>query len=61
MYNVQGNFLSLEEMMEQLEIGRNTAYRLLKEKKVKAFRIGSRWKIPATAVNDYIFHEQHST
>lgn len=37
-----------------LNIGRNTAYTLIKTKKLKAFKIGKSWKIPASSVEEYI-------
>ncbi len=46
--------LSLEELCEQLSIGKNAAYELLRSGKIKAFRINRIWKIPQTSVNEYI-------
>jgi len=46
--------LTVEELMELLYIGKNTAYRLLKSGEIRAFRIGRVWKIPREAVTDYI-------
>lgn len=46
--------LSLEELCEILAIGKNVAYRLLTEKKIKAFKIGKKWKIPKNSVKDFI-------
>ncbi|MBE6106815.1 helix-turn-helix domain-containing protein [Anaerovibrio lipolyticus] len=46
--------LSLEELCEQLSIGKNAAYELLRSGKIKAFRIKRIWKIPQTSVNEYI-------
>lgn len=43
-----------EELSEILAVGKNTAYRLLNEGKISAFRIGRIWKIPRKAVWDYI-------
>ena len=40
--------------MELLYIGKNTAYQLLNEGQIKAFRIGNTWKIPKAAVEEYI-------
>ena len=45
--------LSLEELCEQLSIGKNAAYELLRSGKIKAFRIKRIWKIPQTSVNEY--------
>ena len=46
--------LNLEELCEQLSIGKNAAYQLLKTGKIRAFRIKRIWKIPQTSVNEYI-------
>ena len=46
--------LSLEELCEQLSIGKNAAYELLRSGKIKAFRIKRIWKIPQTSVNEYL-------
>jgi len=46
--------VTIKEMMELLNIGKNTAYRLLENGDIKAFRIGNRWKISLKAVYKYI-------
>ena len=38
MENVEQPLMTLEELCEALMIGKNAAYRLLKEGKIKAFR-----------------------
>ena len=44
--------LTVEEMMELINVGKNTAYLLLERGEVKAFRIGRLWKIPRKSVYD---------
>ena len=46
--------ITVQEMMETLYIGKNTAYQLLNDGEVRAFRIGNTWKIPRAAIDDYI-------
>jgi excisionase family DNA binding protein len=46
--------LTVDEMMELLNVGKNTAYQLLESGEVKAFRIGRLWKIPRKSVYEYI-------
>lgn len=46
--------LTVQELMDLLYIGKNAAYQLLNEGKIKAFRIGNTWKIPRGAVDEYI-------
>lgn len=54
MFNDPNELLSIEELCNILSIGRNAAYTLLKEQKIKAFRIGRVWKISRLAVEDFI-------
>lgn len=46
--------LTIDELQDKLRIGRNQAYKLVAEKKIKAFRTGKRWKITEAALNEYI-------
>lgn len=48
------DILTVEEFCEILGIGPNTAYQMLHDGTVPAFRIGRRWKIPREAVGQYI-------
>ena len=57
MYGEIGEILTIEELMELLYIGKNTAYKLLKSGEIKAFRIGKIWKIPRESVNEYIMRK----
>lgn len=59
---VQGNsmflnypdVISVEELQEMLHIGRNSAYKLLKEGKIKSIKIGKQYRIPKNFVIQYI-------
>lgn len=51
--------LTVEEVCGILNIGPNTAYRLLNSRKLKAFRIGRVWKIPALALEDFILTQSN--
>ena len=46
--------MAAEELMDYLAIGKNTAYDLLKSKKIKSIKIGRVYKIPKTEVHEYI-------
>lgn len=46
--------ITIDELCDILAIGKNTAYRLLKEKEIPAFRIGRIWKIPRKSIEIYI-------
>lgn len=54
MLNQYEDLITIDELCEALMIGKNHAYRLLAEKKIKAFRIGRKWKIPKSSVVNFI-------
>lgn len=51
---IQDDLITIEELQEILQIGRTTAYQLLKSGEIKAFRIGRYWKIPRAAITEYV-------
>ena len=46
--------ITIDELCELLMIGRSTAYNLLQNGIIKAFKIGKVWKISKAAVERYI-------
>ncbi|MBE7060269.1 MAG: helix-turn-helix domain-containing protein [Ruminococcaceae bacterium] len=48
------DLITIDELCELLMIGRTTAYRLLRSKGLKAFKIGRVWKISKASVECYI-------
>jgi excisionase family DNA binding protein len=48
------DLVTIEEICDILAIGKNTAYRLLKNQEIAAFRIGRVWKVPRESVTNYI-------
>lgn len=54
MLDEYSNLITIDELCEILQIGRNTAYHLLNTGFIAAFRIGRRRKIPKTAVIDVL-------
>lgn len=46
--------MQIEEVVEYLNIGKNTMYGLLKSGELNAFKIGKVWKIPKASVEDYV-------
>lgn len=46
--------MKFEEVMEYLNIGKSTLYKLLRSGKITSFKIGKVWKIPRQSVEDYI-------
>ncbi len=47
--------LTVSEMMDMLAIGKNTAYKLIREGKVKSFRLGNSYKVLRKSVQEYIY------
>lgn len=52
--NENNEIMQFEEVMEYLNIGKNTLYGLLKSGELNAFKIGKVWKIPRKSVDAYI-------
>lgn len=48
------DLITIEELCEILTVGKNTAYRLLNNGEIPAFRIGRTWKIPRQSVTTFI-------
>lgn len=59
MTNIENELITVEELCSILSIGRNAAYTLLNENKIKAFRIGRIWKISRLAVEEFILTQSH--
>ena len=51
---MEEKILTIDEIQTILRIGRNQAYKLVAEKKIRAFRTGKTWKITEKALEDYI-------
>ena len=50
----QSDVFTVDDLTEYLSIGKTTAYKLLKSKKIKAVRIGKLYRIPKKAVDEYL-------
>lgn len=57
MYYENFEFLTVNDVMDLLCIGRNTAYSLLNSGQLKGFRIGRSWRITREAINDYVLNQ----
>ena len=51
------DIMDVEGLMNYLNIGRTTAYKLLKSKKIKALRIGRIYRISKQSVDEYVRQE----
>ena len=54
MINEQSTLITIPELCEQLMIGRNAAYQLLRSGELKCFRLNRIWKIPQQSVTEYL-------
>ena len=57
MDNSAQTIYSVSELADYLMIGKNAAYELLKNNKIKSFKVGKIHKIPLWAINEYIKNE----
>ena len=46
--------MKFEEVMEYLNIGKSTLYKLLRSGEITSFKIGKVWKIPRQSVEEYV-------
>ncbi len=49
--------LNLEEVMEYLRVGRNTALTLLQSGKVRAVQVGRQWRVSRAALDAFLAGE----
>ena len=49
----QGKYLTVEELSEYLQIHKTTIYRLLRQRKLPGFRIGSDWRFSLEAIEQW--------
>ena len=57
---MEEKILTIEEVQAILRIGKNQAYKLVTEKKIRAFRTGRCWKITESALKEYIAKSEES-
>ena len=58
---MEEKILTIEEVQGILRIGKNQAYKLVTEKKIRAFRTGRCWKITESALMEYIAKSEESS
>lgn len=49
------DILTVDEMRDMLAIGKNTAYKLLRDGTIKSFRLGNSYKVLRKSVLEYIY------
>ena len=52
-----GDIMTVEDLMAYLNIGRTTAYKLVKSGKIKVLRIGHMYRISKESVEEYVRKE----
>ena len=50
----QGKYLTVAELSEFLQIHKTTIYRLLRQRKLPGFRIGSDWRFSLEAIEEWV-------
>ena len=58
--NIPIELLSIEDLCSTLSIGRNTAYTLLQNGEIPAFRVGRKWKITRESLEQYISEKKNT-
>jgi excisionase family DNA binding protein len=53
--------LTVRELAGYLQIHQGTVYRLLREKKLPAFRVGSDWRFNREEIERWMIHEHKRT
>ena len=54
MNNESQSLLTVDQMCQLLNIGKNSAYKLLQSGEIQSFKIGRIWKIPKDSIDKYI-------
>ena len=57
MFELFPDILTVEQLCEAFQIGKNTAYELLNSGEIKGIKMGSVWKIPKRSLLDYIIEK----
>lgn len=52
--SVQPSIIEIDGLCQMLNVGKNTAYNLLTNNEINAFKVGSVWKIPVDSIDEYI-------
>ena len=47
-------FISIAELCTVLGIGNSTAYKLLQNHQIDAFKLAKKWKIPKSSIEDFV-------
>ena len=59
MDNPNLELITIEDFCDALQIGKNSAYKLLASGKVKCFSHSRAWKIPRASLDQFILEQSH--
>ena len=54
MFEEYSDIMTIDDVCEALMIGRNRCYHLLNDATIQGFRIGSVWKVPKSALINFV-------
>ncbi|HDR7661450.1 helix-turn-helix domain-containing protein [Bacillus wiedmannii] len=54
MFQRYDDVVTIEDLMEMLDIGRNKAYELLQSGQIKSFKVGKSYRIPKICIQNYV-------
>ncbi|EJQ91282.1 helix-turn-helix domain-containing protein [Bacillus toyonensis] len=54
MFQHYDDVVTIEDLMEMLDIGRNKAYALLQSGQIKSFKVGKSYRIPKICIQNYV-------
>jgi excisionase family DNA binding protein len=57
MLNDYPEVITVEELLDILSVGKNSAYRLLRSGEIKSIKIGHTYRIPIVSVKEFILRE----
>jgi excisionase family DNA binding protein len=57
---MQENLLTTEQVAKYLKVDKFTIYRLVAQKKMPAFRVGSQWRFKKSVIEDWLMRNSNS-
>lgn len=57
MFSDYPDVVNIHQLMEMLQVGRTTAYKLIADGTIKSFRLRKNYKIPKVNIINYIMEE----
>ena len=58
MFEMFPDILTVDQLCEAFQIGKNTAYELLNSGQIKAIKMGNIWKISKRSLIDYVIGKE---